>query len=455
MKKTLALLTMMGLAASANAAVVINEYLYDTDNAGNDAGEFIELYNNGGAPVDISGWTVLLVNGANGTAYSTVTVPAATSLAAGGYYVIGNAATIDAAYGVGTVDQNFNLDNILQNGAPDAIVLKDSGAALQDAVNYEGDGTFLLAGVEETNARSEGGTGLTRSRAIASTTIQVSNGRLPNGVDTGSNEADFANILATPGGANVDSISLPFTDNFSTVNPVWLYGFVPTRVIDPTTVTGLVASANGGNVLEIADVTGGGDANWIPASLGTVNVQGEIWIPLDNALPWSTGVGVGERNNPNWFSTAVGNGYENGFYLEYQNGPVAQKASIPAIVGPGGEARLIAVNSTPTLNTGATTAAAGTVLGTTTAMVKGAWNTFRIYHNQGGNRLYASINGTVIYDGVVPAGSNASGGVYVGFREAHTGSPVALSGEATYVDGIVINTTAPAANVDDWMMMND
>jgi hypothetical protein len=40
----------------ARAAIIINEFSYD--DGGTDDKEFVELYNNGGAAVDISGWTL-------------------------------------------------------------------------------------------------------------------------------------------------------------------------------------------------------------------------------------------------------------------------------------------------------------------------------------------------------------------------------------------------------------
>ncbi|MCC6546992.1 lamin tail domain-containing protein [Candidatus Sumerlaeota bacterium] len=456
MKKVLLAGSIIAAAMSANAAVVINEYLYDPD-TGTDAGEFVELYNNGGAAVDISAWTLQHINGSNGAITFTATVPAATTLNAGDYYVIGNAAVLDAAYGVGTVDLNFTMDNLVQNDN-EGFILRDSASVIQDTATYERDRVFSAL-LEGPNAVIEGGIGQTRSRQVLIGNIgtQVSAGRLPNGSDSGSNEADFAAIHCTPGAANTDSITLPFTDDFSTVNAAWKYGFVPVRVVDPTAPDKPGSfSPDGGNVLEVGDATGGGDANFIPAALSLVNVEGYIFIPPDNVAPWSIGIGVAERSNLNWFSPTIGNGMENGFYLEYQNGPVTGgKASIPAIVGPGGEARLIAVNSTPTANTGASTAAVGTVLGSTTAVSKGAWNAFRLCHDQAGNRLYASINGVTFYDGVIPAGSNVSGGVYVGFCERHTGVPVPASAEFLYLDGLSINTTLPNANVDNWTIIED
>ena len=78
--------------APARAAVIINEYVYD-DN-GTDDREFVELYNNGVAAVDISGWTVI---GRDVTTVNpSATIPAATSLAAGAYYVLSNTGVLNS-----------------------------------------------------------------------------------------------------------------------------------------------------------------------------------------------------------------------------------------------------------------------------------------------------------------------------------------------------------------------
>ena len=76
-----------------------------------------------------------LVNGSGGGAviYNTIVLPSV-SLAAGAYFVVcANAATV----------VNCDLDvspdtNFIQNGAPDAVGLRDTAATLIDAVSYEG-----------------------------------------------------------------------------------------------------------------------------------------------------------------------------------------------------------------------------------------------------------------------------------------------------------------------------
>src|SRR6187399_1332559 len=82
-------------ALPAIAQVVINEIDYDMPGAG-DSAEFVELKNTGASAVNLSGYTLELVNGNGGgaTVYDTIILPSV-SLAAGGYFVIcSNAATV-------------------------------------------------------------------------------------------------------------------------------------------------------------------------------------------------------------------------------------------------------------------------------------------------------------------------------------------------------------------------
>lgn len=96
----------------------INEFHYD--NAGSDIGEFIEVRASEG--VDMSGVSLALYNGSNGTEYNTLQITDATSQQSSGgytYYV-------------------FDLpSNGLQNGSPDGIALVN-GSEVVEFISYEG-----------------------------------------------------------------------------------------------------------------------------------------------------------------------------------------------------------------------------------------------------------------------------------------------------------------------------
>ena len=98
--------------------VWINEFHYD--NAGTDAGEFIEIA--GTAGTDLTGWTLVRYNGANGLVYGT------TSL---------SGMLTDQASGFGFRSISLPVDG-LQNGAPDGFALVDGGGVVIQFLSYEG-----------------------------------------------------------------------------------------------------------------------------------------------------------------------------------------------------------------------------------------------------------------------------------------------------------------------------
>ena len=107
----------IGGGLQAAPTVFINELHYD--NVGTDAGEFIEIA--GPAGTDLSGYSVVLYNGANGTTYDTDalsgTIP-------------------NQDNGFGTVSLPYPSNGI-QNGAPDAVALVQGSTVIQ-FLSYEG-----------------------------------------------------------------------------------------------------------------------------------------------------------------------------------------------------------------------------------------------------------------------------------------------------------------------------
>ena len=163
--------------------LVINEI--DYDQPGTDSAEFIELRNSGAVAVELGNYSLEFVNGSGGAAvYATIPLPA-TSLAAGGYFVVcANAATTP----------NCNLDvspdsNLIQNGSPDAVALL-LGTDVVDAVSYEGD---VPAPYVE-------GSGAGLSDPFDGVFLSIS--RFPDGADTDQNNVDFGLRCTTPGEAN-------------------------------------------------------------------------------------------------------------------------------------------------------------------------------------------------------------------------------------------------------------
>jgi hypothetical protein len=179
-----ALASLTSSAGAVSTSLVINEVDYDQPST--DTAEFMELKNVSGSAINLDSYTVELVNGTGGgaTIYQTIDLPSV-SLAAGDYYVVcANAAT------TANCDLDVSPDtNLIQNGAPDAIGLRESGT-LVDALSYEGD-----SGAPYTEGS---GLGLDDNAAAPSESLS----RCPDGTDTDQNNADFLLRADTPGTAN-------------------------------------------------------------------------------------------------------------------------------------------------------------------------------------------------------------------------------------------------------------
>ena len=152
----------------------INEFHYD--NSSIDTGEFVEIAAPAGT--NLSGWTLILYNGANGLSYNTRAL---------------SGLVPNQQNGFGTVSFSYPTDGI-QNGAPDGIALVDNLGQVVEFISYEGSFTAL-------NGAASG---------MTSTNVGVSEPGSANGTSigrtgTGDEAADFAwtlNADDTPGGIN-------------------------------------------------------------------------------------------------------------------------------------------------------------------------------------------------------------------------------------------------------------
>ena len=161
--------------AQSGTSVVINEFRVRGPQGGND--EFVELYNPTAGPVDISGWKLRGSNNAAGVG-DRVTVPGATTLGAGCYYLLTNSAA--SGYS-GSVAGNLTYTT----GITD-----DGGLALTRNDNSIVDQIGLSAG----SAFGEG----TRLTSLGSSNLDRGYARVTTGVDTNNNATDFE--LRSPSG---------------------------------------------------------------------------------------------------------------------------------------------------------------------------------------------------------------------------------------------------------------
>lgn len=171
--------TVRCLVPSTPAATIrINEFSTGVEGALTD--EFVEIFNSGSEPADISGYR-LVYRSATGTSdVSLVTVADGTVLEPGAFLVFGG-----SGYS-GTAQQSFS-GSLASGGG--GVGIRDANGLLLDSVAW---GTATNALVEGT--------------AAAAPTVAPAPGksdaRHPDGADTNQNATDFTEGEPTPGGAN-------------------------------------------------------------------------------------------------------------------------------------------------------------------------------------------------------------------------------------------------------------
>ena len=230
-----AAVTGMLLFTATSQAVVINEFMYNTD-GGN---FFIELYNRSGRQIDISGWRVWKsqADASEWESAPIVTIPNNVSMAIDGYYLI---ASQDVFVIAPDVEADFVLEDPMVTGKVEGIRLTDhrgdamtggntdtvlygpAGAnptgqmvddlGLQDAnrivpvnaLQLPGGGTVNISEMRGAGARREADDG------------QLGDGSDGNGADTNNSAQDFWGFET--GGASPQSNTTPVTLSIFSAN---------------------------------------------------------------------------------------------------------------------------------------------------------------------------------------------------------------------------------------------
>jgi len=162
-------------AFPCGARVVINEVYYD--HPGKDEGwEFVEIYNAGDAPLDLSLWSLESLDGASGRRTTVWTAPPDTRIAPGEFFCIAGSARNPAP--------GLLLKGTLGNG-PDAVRLVSS-SGVADLVGY---GACASSDLYESSPAADVAAGSSLARK-------------PDGVDSDVNGADFVASAPTPGRRN-------------------------------------------------------------------------------------------------------------------------------------------------------------------------------------------------------------------------------------------------------------
>lgn len=310
------------VASSASAQIVINEIVKEERTAGSgavspDTREFIELYNAGSEPIDLSGWKLNVIDLLTGSTAVTDTIPSGT-IAPGGYFVIGGSGVPGADYSPVPTDLYADLTGHL-------IELRNPSLALQDAIAYETYRVFTSTGpgfsnlLPEQTAQIDQGfrSQLISMNAVAPNSI-ISWARYRDGVDTNSNGLDFGILPATPGATNAlpqaGTHTIPDVDALApgtVLSDNYYASFVQPRVIDPTVVSAanpraIPRSPQGGNAIVAWDNTGGGNAAYSRELVNSFDLYAYIdTTPLGVAVT---------TNGEEWETTSYGIGSTDPFY---------------------------------------------------------------------------------------------------------------------------------------------
>ncbi|HSC48775.1 MAG TPA: lamin tail domain-containing protein [Gaiellaceae bacterium] len=165
----------------SSAEIRVNEFM--TGSTGAASNEFVELVNAGSSAADVGGFKVAYRASAGTSDISLATIPAGTTIAAGGFYLLAGSGYL----GSHTADQTFSTSLSSTGGG---IAVRDSGGVILDSVGY-GDATNAF--VEAHTATAPPATAAPGS----------SSNRIPDGNDTNDNAADFSvSATPTPGAAN-------------------------------------------------------------------------------------------------------------------------------------------------------------------------------------------------------------------------------------------------------------
>ncbi|MEP7142288.1 MAG: GEVED domain-containing protein [Ferruginibacter sp.] len=118
MKKISIFIISIFILFSAKSQVIISEI--DYDNVNTDNNEKIEIF--GPAGTNLSGWKLILYDGASGLVYNTTNLS-------------GTIATICGSYGVIVISYPVNS---IQDGSPDGVALVNAGGQVVEFLSYEG-----------------------------------------------------------------------------------------------------------------------------------------------------------------------------------------------------------------------------------------------------------------------------------------------------------------------------
>jgi hypothetical protein len=241
--------------------VIFNEVMYNSL-SGSELEEYIELHNRGESTVDLANWRV---NGVD------LTFPPGTSIEGGAYLVIArDPVTIQNIYGLsGDIVHSTPWMGSLRDGG-ERLELIDASGNIADAVSYKDGGDWAiwpdgkgssLELIDPASDNSVSGSWDASDDSSKSTATTITYGPVPYG----GGESDFGMMLAEPGIAIIDDISLVRVGTATNLisNGTFEANTVPWRIEGTHIRSGMTTSDSeriaGAGSLKLICWNGGGD----------------------------------------------------------------------------------------------------------------------------------------------------------------------------------------------------
>ena len=424
-------------------SVVINELNWDDGTVGAqgaDDFEFVELYNGGTSAVDISGYRIDF--GDAGGVDLTETVPAATVLQPGEFYVLGDPALLATVPG-GVATQAFTNAFDVGDGQ-DYVALRSPAGVLLDAVAYETNKSDSIDPDEILVQIGPGIWGNHRHNDLDGTALLTSVSRALDGLDSDDNGRDFVVQRATPGASNNAVDRAPYFEDVNALAPgavpaEWTYSFVGPTAINPGVAdafntSAIPASPDGGNALIAWDPAGGGNTTFID-TLAEDDVTLELYLYIAPALLPSgfeeTKIGIRGRNGA--FHNIGAASDATGLVWVYDRSSTGQSLTLADFNNGGNDPVTI-----------------GTIdIGTDPALT--GWQ--RLLLEARGEQVIGIFGGTYgsRTDGITITGTHDSpgpGGIYAGYREGVAGTPPELRPTTFDAVSVTLNSGVPIGTGD-------
>ena len=235
-----------GGGSGGGGGIVVNELMPNPSAVTDDAGEWLEVYNWGSAPVDLQGWTLASNNDAAHTIATSVVVPA------GGYAVLARNGSssqnggVTTAYAYGT---GFTLAN-----SADWLALRDASGATVDSVAWSSVPTGASHGVVDASQDNVamGGSNWTTQSSVYGSGDRGTPGARNDGYVSPLPAGPPATVTVSPSSATIEvgsaqQLSATAVDSNGKATPTtytWSSSSIGTATVDATgRVTALAAGA--------------------------------------------------------------------------------------------------------------------------------------------------------------------------------------------------------------------